>query len=1198
MTDKSNLIINLREENNIKIERKIEDIKLSIFRENYIDALGNLSDILNVEKLDDDEAIDREINNLIVFTGNRGSGKSSCMYSFAKIVDNISSTDKDIVTLKELVSYEDEGESKNIDFEKIKKTKFVNLKTIDPSLFEGANNVLEIVISNMFFKFKVEIEKQNSNCDDEKKRKLLAQFQKVHKSLKTLNKTKKEIFEEDMLESLISISDSTNIKGDLEKLIKLYSEFMLGNDSKGEHNKLLIRIDDIDLNTKHAYEMVEQIRKYLMLPNVVILMAVKLEQLFEIIKQENIKEFEESLDKEEMDTTQITLITERYLEKLVPVNRRNYMPNKSRINLNTGVTIKCKNDTEKIYSSISTAVESTIYKKTGLAFLTNSDNVNYIIPENLREIKQLLGFLEDMDDVKRTTREKIDSSLEILNIEGFTKGEFEKCLKENKKILMLEYMIKCYVRFYETLEKEKESENKNLEFEISKISKTYVDNFLETSYKTFEEEYNKLISDEKNLKDKGKMDEIDSLIKKLSILEKLKYYKSEFEDVKANSSKKKHNTDYVISKTFLDKFDFYKLNSDKLQSLIEVINGKECINKLTRNLEKFRRYFVENWAYENLESAHQDIVNEFIEAPVHMKNKNLVVQIENEFKIIDEQIKYEKKGGNKNQNTSNEIIEYLKIIDKNNNHVNLSLGDIRGVLKKLNFYYEDSSVKKFIFAVTTIYSLELYSLNFGEKEKYKYRSLIGNGVINNEFTKVLRERQNEVPNMLEEKTKLRQSFDTSYSSMINRRDYDNYEDSVGAILIHFLVSEISKVDRTSDENIIEKYGDRDSNILKGNIFNFMHTTINPIKQIDRFRKVDKNREISNRITENNFKEKDIYIGNLELLNDITQNITKNRNVTFDEYIKTLKVYSYLSETKILHYRESNFLKLYQNHVVNFNYKYLSQIIDISFLSDIIKLFDTVSLSESKSDINKKIVLFETKFESNYKTLDFYESFLTLLLQLKKLTSTTHILFEGYKKVFIHVIYDYLFFSTEYMKNMLTSEVDLIKNLIYNKYLCCFNEPMDMEQKKGAIIDTQTRGIFDNGSKVNENIFSKMKFSNIEYDGKYILANTDFDKIKSIFDNDKISLSVNCIKEDEKGKTDSLHKITKENIEKENAFSINKPIAIGEQIDLLFLFEIKFRVGKYLNQIFSSYYFVTYEVTETNLKFVSCDFKDEKPTMVN
>ena len=81
---------------------------------------------------------------------------------------------------------------------------------------------------------------------------------------------------ESNIENLSRMGESTALKRELKFLIKTYLEFMV---SKNGTKKLLIAIDDLDLCNANAYKMAEQIRKYLIIPDVVIIMALKIEQL-------------------------------------------------------------------------------------------------------------------------------------------------------------------------------------------------------------------------------------------------------------------------------------------------------------------------------------------------------------------------------------------------------------------------------------------------------------------------------------------------------------------------------------------------------------------------------------------------------------------------------------------------------------------------------------------------------------------------------------------------------------------------------------------------------------------------------------------------------------------------------------------------------------------------------------------------------
>lgn len=82
----------------------------------------------------------------------------------------------------------------------------------------------------------------------------------------------------------------------------------------------------MDLNSKHAYSMLEQIRKYFMVSNVIFIMASKVEQLKLDIKQSFGHDYKMALDKKMISNGELDSMTSKYVEKLIPVSRRISLP--------------------------------------------------------------------------------------------------------------------------------------------------------------------------------------------------------------------------------------------------------------------------------------------------------------------------------------------------------------------------------------------------------------------------------------------------------------------------------------------------------------------------------------------------------------------------------------------------------------------------------------------------------------------------------------------------------------------------------------------------------------------------------------------------------------------------------------------------------------------------------------------------------
>ncbi|MDR3058890.1 MAG: hypothetical protein LBU84_12220 [Prevotella sp.] len=170
---------------------------------------------------------------------------------------------------------------------------------------------------------------------------------------------------------------------------------------------LIIAIDDMDLQTRHAFEMVEQIRKYLIIPNIIIFAGIKLVQLKDILKQNYYKEYELLIEKGLLSDS-IENLVERYIAKLLPNNQQLHLPD---LLDNLDRKIKIKNEGEKeeelIFDSIDEAVLHLIFRKTRYMFYNSNGNKNPIIPSNLRDLWGVLSLLYSMDNIPKDNNESI-----------------------------------------------------------------------------------------------------------------------------------------------------------------------------------------------------------------------------------------------------------------------------------------------------------------------------------------------------------------------------------------------------------------------------------------------------------------------------------------------------------------------------------------------------------------------------------------------------------------------------------------------------------------------------------------------------------------------------------------------------------------------------------------------------------------------
>lgn len=314
-------------------------------------------------------------NNIIVFDGERGSGKTSCMLSMVNML-----TQKNharLVSPDKIVSQK----------------QFVTIPMLDPSFFDSEHNILSLFVSSLYSAYREWNQNPYNKLNDNKKGELIESFVTVQKELQSFFGEKKAA---DGLEYLVNMAAAVDIRSDIQKLVSNYLAYI------GKENAiLLLAIDDIDIDYANAYSMCEQLRKYFMQPNMVVLMSLKIDQLSDIICRKYAKEYgiKYGVDnqKEECSdvVSDITERAERYLAKLLPSHQRIYMPKPEEFLDSELIVPDSEKWSYKLVDGIRVkqVIPELIFLKTRYLFYNSADTVSYIVPRNLRDIRQLLKLL-------------------------------------------------------------------------------------------------------------------------------------------------------------------------------------------------------------------------------------------------------------------------------------------------------------------------------------------------------------------------------------------------------------------------------------------------------------------------------------------------------------------------------------------------------------------------------------------------------------------------------------------------------------------------------------------------------------------------------------------------------------------------------------------------------------------------------------
>lgn len=428
-----------------------EDISTSdVFFEQYRTASDILENILSVyasikDKKDSNYNKIEYPNNVIAFCGERGDGKTSMLLSFMNL----------------LRKYKDGKNTANDLFankDNINKIIFANEIYVDPSALDGVHNILDLLVAKMFKKFKSSLKYDNGKNDAEQQQRLLKSFQTVYRLISIVKDSKKilddEFDYEGSVDKLSSLSDSMRLKEELINLINTYNDCM----NNGDKNVVIpILIDDIDMSFSHAYAMSEQIRKFLIIPGIIIILSVRIDQLLYCIKESNIRQLEWLAKKNYYSEMrgEIANMSSNYLSKLLPLAHRVNLPKVQDLR-NVKITYNKK---DYSLSSLSILALQKIYQKTGMVFILGDDLQKSILPNSFRDMVSFIGFMDLLPDYHdknvsdeirynnirhffdfyfNSVKDKVNSSYKIKNIFDFD---------INKPRVAVELIVKMYERF-------------------------------------------------------------------------------------------------------------------------------------------------------------------------------------------------------------------------------------------------------------------------------------------------------------------------------------------------------------------------------------------------------------------------------------------------------------------------------------------------------------------------------------------------------------------------------------------------------------------------------------------------------------------------------------------------------------------------------------------------------------------------------
>lgn len=397
---------------------KSEEFESSYFQEEYKSILRAVWKVVESSE-NDRKRMDRaryskqyspdiRIHNIVPIIGRRGSGKSTILHSVAGVLrDRGGRNNGGSQWIQNY--FNKDGRFEDISF-------FVT-ESIDGSLLEQDEDIFPTILVQM--KKMLDLLPANRGEDRDSGRYSGGSFQlrELYKKLEKLYKNARQMSvnssefdrwnETTPLSSMDQLSNSLSLRQDfrcfLTDFLDYYAEFQLQARSssecfRSENCYLVIPIDDLDLNIGHGYEMLEKLHRYMMLPNVIVLMAFDQEQFRRLCEKEFYNMIPTFDSRMNAAAPKIEELARQYLEKVMPLSQRTYVPSlDTRSEVTVELTAENNGDQNPPYFSPKFYVFRLLFQKLGMRMDTDGEKRHFLERRTLRDYVNLINLLQGME---------------------------------------------------------------------------------------------------------------------------------------------------------------------------------------------------------------------------------------------------------------------------------------------------------------------------------------------------------------------------------------------------------------------------------------------------------------------------------------------------------------------------------------------------------------------------------------------------------------------------------------------------------------------------------------------------------------------------------------------------------------------------------------------------------------------------------
>ena len=334
-------------------------------------------------------------NNVIAFCAPRGQGKTSAMLSLTHALSECGRASAASCRRGDRYCASPEPVDSTSPWAKIIDNRnYLVVPPIDPTVLDKHESVVGLILAWLFQEINSKWSKNDGLSAERFEREqldVLKHFQKCKECLNRHSSTKAEDFS-DLIKSSIVLEVKAHFNAILECYFRLCGQ-------PNKTNYLIIQLDDTDMDMVNAYDVLEDVRKFLSVPSTVVMMATYLRQLRMLVA----RHYEETLGIPQSAgeaSVAYTQMATKYIDKLIPAQQMIHINSFRHLRDLTGtLNLRAFQPDEDEDVDVEKAFLEVIQERTGLFFLQHTSYVSNILPTTLRGLVHLYQLLDKMKPI-------------------------------------------------------------------------------------------------------------------------------------------------------------------------------------------------------------------------------------------------------------------------------------------------------------------------------------------------------------------------------------------------------------------------------------------------------------------------------------------------------------------------------------------------------------------------------------------------------------------------------------------------------------------------------------------------------------------------------------------------------------------------------------------------------------------------------